>query len=262
MVASDSMFSLEGRVAVVTGASGDIGAAMARALGHAGARLVLASRNEEKLVAVRDGMGMDPSRILVVPTDVTDAARVERLVARTVEMLGRLDVLVTAAGIQVRKPALEMSPAEWRDVLDVNLTGTFLSCRAAAQAMIPQGRGRIIMVSSLTAEIGLPGMPAYVASRGGIRQLAKALATEWAPHGITVNCVGPGRMRTAMTEGLFADDLAKESFMRLIPAGRPGVPEDLAGVTVFLASDAASYVTGQSIYVDGGWLSAGGNPAG
>ena len=262
MVASDSMFSLEGRVAVVTGASGDIGAAMARALAAAGARLVLASRNEQNLAAVSDATGIDRSRILVVPTDVTDAAAVEHLVARTVEMFGRLDVLVTAAGIQMRKSALEMSPAEWRDVLDVNLTGTFLSCRAAAQAMIRQGAGRIIMVSSLTAEIGLPGMPAYVASRGGIRQLAKALATEWAPHGITVNCVGPGRMRTAMTEGLFVDDRARESFMRLIPAGRAGVPEDLAGVTIFLASDAASYVTGQSIYVDGGWLSAGGNPAG
>jgi NAD(P)-dependent dehydrogenase (short-subunit alcohol dehydrogenase family) len=262
MVASDSMFSLEGRVAVVTGASGDIGAAMARALAAAGARLVLASRNEQNLAAVRDATGLDRSRILVVPTDVTDAAAVEHLVARTVETFGRLDVLVTAAGIQIRKPALEMSPAEWRDVLEVNLTGTFLSCRAAAQAMIRQGAGRIIMVSSLTAEIGLPGMPAYVASRGGIRQLAKALATEWAPHGITVNCVGPGRMRTAMTEGLFVDDRARESFMRLIPAGRAGVPEDLAGVTIFLASDAASYVTGQSIYVDGGWLSAGGNPAG
>jgi len=255
-------FSLRGKVAVVTGASGDLGSAMAQALGKAGAQLVLASRNRAKLESVKKTIDVLGENILIKETDVTEPEQVRSLVEKTVEVFGRLDIIVTAAGIQLRKPAIEFTPYEWEMVLKVNLSGTFLCCQAAAKKMIPQGGGRMILMSSLTAEIGIPNMVAYVAGRGGIRQLTKALAVEWAKHGITVNCIGPGRFQTKMTEDVFSNNEIKESFMKLIPMGRQGTPDDLAGLIVFLASDYAPYLTGQSIYIDGGWLASGGNPLG
>lgn len=255
-------FSLDGKVAVITGASGDLGLAIAQALGNAGANLVLASQSKKNLQIAAKKIDIDKSKTLLVPADVTDVEQVESLMKLTVEKFGQVDVLVTAAGIQIRKPAVEFTKDEWKRVLDVNLSGTFLCCQAAAKYMIKQRSGRIIMISSLTAEIGIPNMAAYAASRGAIRQLAKALAVEWARFGINVNCIGPGRFRTKMTEDIFSNNAARDSFLKLIPMGRAGIPSDLAGSVVFLASDASNYITGQSIYVDGGWLASGGNPLG
>lgn len=252
--------ALQDRVAIVSGGSGELGSAIAAALADVGASVVLAARDRVRLEETASRLHLPAERVLLRPTDVTARDEVESLVAETLARYGSLDVLVTAAGKQVRKPALDFSERDWVTVLDVNLTGTFLCCQAAAAPMIRQGRGRIIMISSLTAEIGLPKMAAYVASKGGVRQLCKALAVEWAPHGLTVNCLGPGRFRTRMTEDLFSDAAARESFLRLIPAGKAGLGADLGAAAVFLASDAAGYVTGQSLYVDGGWLAGGGNP--
>ncbi|HDH06706.1 MAG TPA: glucose 1-dehydrogenase [Nitrospirae bacterium] len=250
---------LRDKVAVVTGGGGDIGLAMAKALGDAGARIVLASRDRERLGAAAESISVEQSRILTLSVDVTDNEQVELLMRRTVEKFGQIDVLVTAAGIQLRKPAMEFSREDWDSVLNTNLSGAFFCCQEAAKHMIEQKSGKIIMVSSLTAEIGIPDMAAYVAGRGAIKQLSKALAVEWAKHGINVNCIGPGRFRTKMTEDVFADDEVRNSFMELIPMGRAGRPSDLAGLTVFLASGLSDYITGQSIYVDGGWLASGGS---
>lgn len=254
--------TLDGKTAIVTGASGELGLAMAQALAQAGAAVVLVGRRRDALEDAGRRLGLDRSRVLLHPTDVTDAGQVEGLAIAAVERFGRVDVLVTAAAVQVRKPALEFTLDEWNRVLAANLTGTFLCCQAVGRRMVQQGGGKIIMVTSLTAEIGLPNMAAYAASKGGLRQLCKALAAEWAPFGVTVNCVGPGRFRTKMTEAVFADETTRQSFLKLIPLGRAGVPADLAAATVFLASSGADYITGQSLYIDGGWLAAGGNPQG
>lgn len=253
---------LSGKVAVVTGASGDLGFAMAQALGKAGARIVLASKDKRRLEDAKEKIGIEASRVHIVPTDVRDGEQVAFLMKSSVGKFGSIDILITAAGIQIRKPAVEFARDEWEHVIKVNLSGAFFCCQEAAKYMIPRRFGKIILVSSLTAEIGIPNMAAYVASRGAIRQLAKALAVEWAKFNINVNCIGPGRFLTKMTHDIFADEKVKNSFIRLIPMGRVGVPDDLAGIAVFLASDASKYITGQSFYVDGGWLAAGGSPLG
>ena len=150
----------------------------------------------------------------------------------------------------------------WNEVLKVNLTGTFYCAQAVAKHMIKRKTGRIILISSLTAEIGIPNIGAYAASRGGIKQFGKTMAVELASNGITVNSVGPGRFRTKMTEDLFLNQSKREKFLDVIPMKRAGIPDDLSGILIFLASDSSSYITGQSIYVDGGWLAAGGNVLG
>lgn len=255
-------FSLKGKVAVITGAGGDIGFALAKVLGEFGAKIVISDINHKNLSLAEKKIGMEKSQQLAIMADVADPKQVDLLMKATVEKFHRIDILVTAAGIVLRKPAIEFTADEWEKVLKINLSGTFYCSQAAAKYMQQKKSGKIIMISSLTAEIGIPNMVPYVASRGAIRQLCKALAVEWAPFGINVNCLGPGRMRTKMTEDLFSDVEKSKSFLRLIPMGRPGVPSDLSGIAVLLASDLSNYITGQSIYVDGGWLASGGNPLG
>jgi NAD(P)-dependent dehydrogenase (short-subunit alcohol dehydrogenase family) len=256
------MFSLAGKTAVITGGGGDIGAAIARAMLGAGANLVLTSRSAERLEAARDTLGDCGSRVLIAPADVTDPAQVAGVMESAVRQFGHLDILVTAAGIQLRKPALDFTMEEWEQVMRVNLTGTLLCCQAAGRLMLAQGSGKIITISSLTAEIGIPNIAAYGASRGAIRQLTKSLAVEWASSGVNVNCIGPGRIRTRMTEDLFQDEAIRHSFLRLIPAGYAATPDEISGIAVFLASAAANYIQGQTIYADGGWLAAGGSALG
>lgn len=255
-----NLFSLEGKTAVLTGGSGDLGIAMAETLTKAGASVVLASIDTQELEKAKLYLVKTTKNVLTVTMDVTDQKQVKRLAKKTVDQFGSLDILITAAGIQIRKPALEFTQEDWQKVLNVNLTGSFLCAQEAAKYMIAQKSGKIIFISSLTAEIGIPNMIAYVASRGGIKQMSKALAVEWAPYGVQVNCIGPGRFYTRMTKDVFDDPKTRESFLRLIPMNRPGVPSDLAGTVLFLASPASDYITGQSIYVDGGWLAGGGSP--
>lgn len=250
---------LSQKVIVITGANAQLASDVISALYQEDARLVLSSRNLEKLDAWIAKCGFESDRVLTAKTDVTNIDDVKDLMKKGVERFGRLDVLITFAGVQVRKPAIDMSVEEWRYVLDVNLTGTFFAAQSAAEYMRNQGKGKIIFVSSLTAEIGLPNMAAYVASRGGIKQLAKGLAVEWAGEGITVNCIGPGRFHTKMTDDIFSNEQTRKSFLACIPMGRPGVPSDLVGISLFLCSDTSDYFTGQSFYPDGGWLASGGS---
>lgn len=256
------MFSLENKVAIITGAAGDLGFAVSKAYFEADATVVVAGSNQNRLNRAIQELGGSSDRVIAYVVDVADAKQVNAMIDSVIQKLGQIDILVTAAGIQRRFPALTFDHDAWNEVVQVNLNGTFYCAQAAARHMIARNAGRIIMITSLTAEIGIPNIAAYAASRGGIRQLCKTMAVEWAQHGVTVNCIGPGRFRTKMTEDLFADESKRAKFLDVIPMRRAGAPDDLAGVSVFLASDASSYITGQSIYVDGGWLAGGGNVLG
>ncbi|CAH0354130.1 SDR family NAD(P)-dependent oxidoreductase [Aquabacterium sp. CECT 9606] len=252
------LFSLSGKVAIVTGGAGDLGLAIARAYLDAGATVVLVGRRLASLDAAVASLGV-PERLTSISADVSDDVQIDAMVDAVMKQHGRIDILVTAAGIQHRSPVLDFDHGHWNDVIKVNLTGAFYCAQAVARHMVGRQAGRIIMITSLTSEIGIPNISAYAASRGGIRQLAKTLAVELAPHGVTVNCIGPGRFLTAMTADVFKDEAKAKRFLDVIPMRRAGQPEDLAGISVLLASDASSYITGQSFYVDGGWLAGGGN---
>jgi NAD(P)-dependent dehydrogenase (short-subunit alcohol dehydrogenase family) len=252
------MFSLSNKVAVVTGGSGDLGYAISKAYLDAGANVILVGRNIAKLKEAMDKLSCS-DRSMYFVADVSDYNQVNIMVEKVLEKYGRIDILVTAAGIQHRSPVISFDHEKWAEVIKVNLSGTFYCAQAVAKQMVLQKSGRIIMITSLTAEIGIPNISAYAASRGGIRQLSRTLAVELAPMGVTVNCIGPGRFLSSMTADIFKDEIKSQNFLGVIPMGRVGTPEDLLGVSVFLASDASSYITGQSIYVDGGWLAGSGN---
>jgi NAD(P)-dependent dehydrogenase (short-subunit alcohol dehydrogenase family) len=243
-------FYFKDKVVVITGGEGGIGCALADAFLEAEAIVITASRTKnEKHVSDREFVQMD----------VSSSDSVQAGIDYILERYKKIDILITAAGIQIRKPALEFEVDEWNQVIKTNLYGSFFVAQNVAKTMVEKKFGRIIFISSLTSEIGLPNMAPYVASRGGIKQLAKSLAVEWASMGITVNCVGPGRIKTPMTEDIFSDPKTCESILRLIPQKRAGLPNDIVGATLFLASEEAGYITGQTIFVDGGWLAAGGN---
>ncbi len=237
---------LSGRVALVTGGTRGIGAAIVRRLAEAGARVVALSRS---------GPGAEtPAGADVLRGDVAVPADVERAIGAVVERHGRLDILVNCAGVIRRTPALETSEADWAAMVDINLKGVFLCARAAAPVMRRGGGGRIVNVASVGADLALRHRAAYCAAKAGVVQLTRCLALEWGAFGITVNAVGPGITETPMTRGyLEADPVRRQTMLAKIPLGRLGRPEDVAGAVLFLVSDLAAYVTGQVLYVDGGW---------
>jgi NAD(P)-dependent dehydrogenase (short-subunit alcohol dehydrogenase family) len=249
---------LDGRTAVVTGGGGGIGRATSVALAQSGARVVVVGRRAEPLRQTLAVVEQAGGTGLAVSADVRDADEIERVL----DAAGACDVLVTCAGVQLRKPALEITEQEWAELLAVNLTAVFLSCQRAAQRMREAGGGAIVNVTSLTERIGLPNLAAYGASKGGVAQLTRALAVELAPHGIRVNAVAPGRVQTQMTADVFALEEVRSSFLARIPLARAGSPEEIGAAIAFLASPAASYVTGETLVVDGGWLASGGSPLG
>lgn len=247
-------FDLKGRVAVVTGGNGGIGLGMGRGLAEAGAAVVVAARNREKsarAVAELRGLGAQAEAIEV---DVADEASVDALVKGTVARFGRLDVLINNAGINIRKPAESLALAEWRQVIDTNLTSAFLSSRACHPIMKKQGGGKIINIGSMMSIFGTSFAPAYAASKGGIVQLTRAMAAGWAVDNIQVNAVLPGWIDTELTRGA-REQIAglHDNVLRRTPAKRWGVEQDMAGVAVFLASKASDFVTGTAIPVDGGY---------
>jgi len=248
-----SAFDLSSKVALITGASRGLGKAMALALAEAGAHVALAARGAEALERAAQEVRALGRKALVVPADVTEVAQIRAMVRRAVDHFGRLDILIPAAGINIRGPAVDFAEADWDRVMAVNLKGVFFTCQAAGRIMIEQGSGSIINVASLTTTFGFPNIAPYCASKGGVGQLTKSLASEWAPYGVRINAVAPGYYRTAMTEPLFQDSDFRGYIHSRIPMGRPGVPKDLGGTVVFLASDASAYITGQILYVDGGW---------
>jgi len=249
-------FSLVGKVALVTGGGRGLGRGIALALAEAGADVAIASRTRSDLEAVAGEIEAKGRRARVVVGDVSAPREAHRLVEEAVGWRGRLDVLVNAAGVNRRIPSLEVREEDWDWILGVNLKGTFFVCQAAGEVMVNQGKGSIINIASLLSAVGIPTLAPYAASKTGVVGLTRVLAAEWGPHGVRVNAIAPGYFRTKMTEGLFSDPKWVERLKRQVPLGREGFPEDLSGAAVFLASDASRYITGQVIYVDGGYLAA------
>jgi 3-oxoacyl-[acyl-carrier protein] reductase len=241
------MFDLTGMTALVTGASGGIGAAIAQALSGQGARLALSGSNAAKLEDFRAGLGGDH---VALSCDLSDGAAVDALVPQAVTALGRLDILVNNAGVTRDNLAMRMKDEEWSDVLRINLEAAFRLCRAAARPMMKARFGRIVSITSVVGATGNPGQANYAASKAGLVGMSKALAQELATRGITVNCVAPGFIRSAMTDGL--PEAQKAALTGRIPAGDLGMPADIGAAVVYLASREAGYVTGQTLHVNGG----------
>jgi 2-deoxy-D-gluconate 3-dehydrogenase len=248
------LFDLKGRLALVTGGNGGIGLGMAKGFAEAGAAVMLAARKAEKAEAALAELKRLGAEAAFVAVDVTDEASCRAMVETTVERFGRLDILVNNAGMAIRKRPEEYTAAEWNAVIETNLTGAFLCTHAAYPALKRSGRGKIINIGSMMSIFGAPFAPAYAASKGGIVQLTKALATAWAQDNIQVNAVLPGWIDTDLTraarqqvEGLYERVLART------PAQRWGAPADFAGIAVFLASPASDFLTGTAIPVDGGF---------
>jgi 3-oxoacyl-[acyl-carrier protein] reductase len=241
------MFDLSGMTALVTGASGGIGSAIARALAERGARLALSGSNEEKLETFRGELGGEH---VALAANLSDAAAVDGLVPRAVEALGKLDILINNAGVTRDNLAMRMKDEEWLDVIRINLEAAFRLSRAALKPMMRAKYGRIISITSIVGTTGNPGQANYAASKAGIVGMSKAIAQEVASRNITVNCIAPGFIRSAMTDAL--PEAQKDALMGRIPAGKLGEGNDIAAAAVYLASREAAYVTGQTLHVNGG----------
>lgn len=241
------MFDLTGKNALITGASGGIGGAIARALHAAGASVALSGTRVEPLQALADELG---ERAHVLTCNLSDMAAVEALPKQAAEVLGSVDILVNNAGITRDGLAMRMSDDDWQTVLDVNLTATFRLCRAAIRGMMKSRWGRIVNISSVVGAVGNPGQANYAASKAGMVGMSKSLAAEVASRGITINCVAPGFITTAMTEKLSDDQKAR--LLTQVPAGRMGEAAEIAAAVLYLASTEAGYVTGATLHVNGG----------
>jgi len=248
-------FRLYGRVALVTGASRGLGAGMALALSTAGADVVLHSTKEPASATAAAIAGSSGRQTAFVTGDLSDPAAADRIVSDALSALGRVDILVNNAGIIRRRAAAEHTDEDWDDVISVNLSSVFRLCRAAGRHMIEQrSGGKIVNIASMLSFQGGITVPGYAASKGGLVQLTKALANEWASSGINVNAIAPGYMETDNTSALRADQTRFREITARIPAGRWGTPQDLGGAVVFLASRASDYIHGHVLAVDGGWL--------
>lgn len=248
------LFGLQGKVALITGSSQGLGLILARGLGQAGATIVLNGRNKEKLQKTVAELSDEGLAVHGYAFDVTDSAQIQKNIPAIEQELGQLDILVNNAGIQRRAPLEEMEEAAWREIIETNLTGIFLVTKQVVQGMIARKSGKIINIGSLQCEISRITIGPYAASKGGVRMLTKAMATDWGKYNIQVNAIGPGYFITEMTQPL-ADNPQFDNWLKVrTPMNRWGDPSELIGVTVFLASPASSFITGQIIYVDGGIL--------
>jgi 2-deoxy-D-gluconate 3-dehydrogenase len=250
--------TLEGKVAVVTGASRGLGRAMAVALAGAGAAVALAARSKPDLEETAHLVGRAGGRALVVPTDVTSYPAVEALMAAAIGGLGGLDVVVNNSGVARVKPLVDWTPDEWRALLDVNFGGVVNGCRAAAAHLMAQRSGKVINVSSMLGAVGLPGYTIYSATKGAIVAFTRTLGVEWARHNVQVNAIAPGWFETDMSAPAFeaGDERLADRLLRDVPARRRGRPEEVGPLAVYLASSASDFMTGQTIYLDGGHTAA------
>ncbi len=248
------MLDFTGKAVIVTGAASGIGAACARAFAAAGANVLMADINEAKNRDAADLIMIDTNAHLVAhAANVASEADCESTVLRALDEFGRIDVLVNNAAVVAPGTILELSPAEWDRVMDINLRSYFVLTQMTARAMIERKiRGSVVNMSSLNAELAIPNQVAYVSSKGGVQQLTKAAALGLAPHGIRVNAIGPGSIMTDLLKTVMADDAGRRKILSRTPLGRVGEPAEIASIALFLASDMASYITGQTIFADGG----------
>lgn len=255
------MFSLEGKTALVTGSGRGIGRAIAVAFAQSGANVALASRTESELMETAEMIEAAGQTATIFPLDLSKSGEAARLVDSVIEKCGGLDILATSSGTIVRKPAFEMSEEEWDRVINLNLKARYFLSKAAAGFMKEKG-GSLIHIASLSGFFGIPNQMPYATGNGGIGAMVRAQATEWAGYNIRSNAIAPGSILTRQTENLLANPEIRASRLNKIPLNRFGEPEDVAGAAVFLASNAATYVTGHVLVVDGGWLAAGGGMKG
>lgn len=246
------LFSLEGKVAVISGPTKGIGRAMANALAEAGADIALIQRSEE--TKVRDEILSLGRRCKIFSCDLENNEQVKTVIPAIVQHFNRIDILVNNGGVQRRTLALEFSEEDWDAVMQVNLKAVWLLCQQAGKYMVQQNFGKIINIGSILSFQGGINVPAYAASKGGVAQLTKALSNEWAKYNVNVNAIAPGYIVTEMSEAVFKDEMRYKQVTERIPAGRWGQPDDFKGSVVYLASDASNYMHGHILTVDGGWL--------
>jgi len=251
----DDLYSLEGKIAVVTGCSRGIGAALLIGLAKAGAHVVLGVRNPDSVAHIENALCAMNANYDIVKLDVTSVSSITTAFAEISERFGHLDILINNAGTEHVTDSLELTESVWDTIMDTNLKGAFFCAQAAAKIMKPNG-GSIINLCSLTSEVGVPGAVPYGASKSGMVGITHALSAEWAKHDIRVNGIGPGYFKTDLTAVFYENETWCEAMKSKIPLGRFGELDDLVGTAVFLASSASRYITGQVIYVDGGYLAS------
>ena len=252
----DNMFDLTGKKAIVTGASRETGLcyAQARALRSAGAEVILLGGTDKNLDHMKQVTGGAENGYHIIKGDLTDPVSRETMFRKAMEIFGgRLDILVNGAGTQYRCPAAEFPAEQWERVIGINLSAMFYICQLAGRVMLRQGSGKIINIASMNSFLGGHIVPAYSASKGGVVQLTRALSNEWMPHGIQVNAIAPGFMETELSHDMMVSEVGR-AITKRIPAGHWGKPDDMRGVTIFLASSASDYISGNVIQVDGGYL--------
>ena len=255
----DQLFSLEGKVAVVTGGTSGIGRALSLGLADAGADVIATARRKEQVDDTANEIEARGRKTLRVVSDVGDRGTLETLLVAALERFSKVDILVNCAGMIKRTPTLDLPEAEWTNILNTNLTGTLRACQVFGRHMLERGYGRIINIASLNSFVALSEVAAYAASKAGVASLTRSLAVEWSKKGVTVNAVAPGVFRTDLNAELLDSTPRGQELLMRTPMGRFGKTEELIGATVYLASDSASFVTGQILVVDGGFLASGVN---
>jgi NAD(P)-dependent dehydrogenase (short-subunit alcohol dehydrogenase family) len=254
-----NILSLEGKIAVITGGTSGIGRALSLGLADAGANVVASARRQQQVDETAAAIEERGSKTLRLASDVCDRPSLEALLAATIEKFGKVDILINCAGRIKRTPTLTMPEEEWTSILDTNLTGTLRACQVFGKHMLERGYGRIINISSLNAFVALSEVAAYAASKAGVGSLTRSLAGEWSKRGVTVNAIAPGVFRTELNAQLLDSTPRGQELLMRTPMGRFGKTEELVGAAIYLASDAASFVTGQTLVVDGGFLASGVN---
>jgi NAD(P)-dependent dehydrogenase (short-subunit alcohol dehydrogenase family) len=256
---SSNLLSLEGKTAVVIGGTSGIGRALSLGLAEAGADVIATARRQQQVDETATEIEARGRKTLRLASDVCDRASLEGLLAGTLDKFGKIDILINCAGRIKRTPTLTMPEEEWTAILDTNLTGTLRSCQVFGRHMLERGYGRIVNIASLNSFVALSEVAAYAASKAGVASLTRSLAVEWSKKGVTVNAIAPGVFRTELNAQLLDSTPRGQELLMRTPMGRFGRTEELVGAAVFLASDAASFVTGQTLVVDGGFLASGVN---